>query len=231
MELRIRDVAQLLAVSDKTVYRWIKAGAIPAYRVHDQYRVNRVELLEWVTAHKMPVSDEIFNEPVRADEPLGLALAIEAGGVSYRVEGTDKPSVLRRVVSTMRLPEGVDTEFLYRVLLSRENACSTAIGDGVAIPHPRNPIVLHVTQPSITVCFLEQPVEFDAIDGKPVQVLFTLISPTVHTHLQLLSRLGYALQDSGFKAVISEPGTREVILNEARRIDALLDNRTRCANE
>ncbi|NLF59173.1 MAG: helix-turn-helix domain-containing protein, partial [Candidatus Hydrogenedens sp.] len=47
MELKIRDVAKLLMVSDKTVYRWVRAGAIPAYRVHDQYRVNRIELLEW----------------------------------------------------------------------------------------------------------------------------------------------------------------------------------------
>ncbi len=126
----------------------------------------------------------------------------------------------------MRLPEGVDREFLYHVLLAREKACSTAVGDGVAIPHPRNPIVLHVTQPSVTVCFLEQPVEFGAMDGQPVRVLFTLVSPTVHAHLQTLSRLAFALQDPGFRAVISAPDTREAILREARRVDSLLDSRT-----
>ncbi|HNV21231.1 MAG TPA: helix-turn-helix domain-containing protein, partial [Candidatus Hydrogenedentes bacterium] len=152
MELKVRDVATLLKVSDKTVYRWIRDGAIPAYRVQDQYRINRTELLEWVTAQKIPVSAEIFNEPPHAEEPASLSRAIEAGGVFYRVEGTDKPAVLRSVVDTMRLPEGVDREFLYHVLLAREKACSTAVGDGVAIPHPRNPIVLHVTQPSVTVC-------------------------------------------------------------------------------
>lgn len=230
MELKIRDVAKLLTVSDKTVYRWIKAGAIPAYRVHDQYRVNRVELLEWVTARKIPVSDEIFNEP-KTEESLSLSRALEAGGVFYRVEGTDKLSVLRGIVDNMRLPDGVDKEFLYRVLLARENACSTAIGEGIAIPHPRNPIVLHVTQPSVTLCFLERPIEFGAMDGKPVRVLFTLVSPTVHTHLQTLSRLAFALQDAGFKSAISEPATRDVILKEARRLDVALDSRTVAANE
>lgn len=225
MELKIRDVARLLMVSDKTVYRWIKAGAIPAYRVHDQYRVNRIELLEWVTARKIPVSDEIFNEPKHSEESLSLCRTLESGGVFYRVEGVDTPSVLRSVVDTMRLPDGVDKEFLYRVLLAREKACSTAVGDGIAIPHPRNPIVLHVTQPSVTLCFLENPVEFGAMDGKPVRVLFTLVSPTIHTHLQTLSRLAYALQDEHFKSAISEPATRDVILREARRLDMVLDSR------
>lgn len=227
MQLKIREVAALLGVSDKTVYRWIKAGAIPAYRVHDQYRVNRMELLEWVTSQKIPVSEEIFNEPTESEETVSLARAIDAGGVFYRVEGTDTPSVLQAIVDTMRLPEGVDREFLFRVLLSRENVCSTAIGGGVAIPHPRNPIVLHVTQPSITLCFLEHPVAFGAMDGQPVQALFTLVSPMVRHHLQLLSRLSFALQDRGFKSVIANPGTREVILGEARRMDRLLDERNR----
>jgi PTS system nitrogen regulatory IIA component len=231
MELKIRDVARLLMVSDKTVYRWIKAGAIPAYRVHDQYRVNRIELLEWVTARKIPVSDEIFNEPRSTETPLNLARAIEAGGVFYRVEGDDKPSVLRSVVDSMRLPDGVDKDFLYRVLLARENACSTAVGGGIAIPHPRNPIVLHVTAPSITLCFLEKPVEYGAMDGKLVRVLFTLVSPTMHTHLQTLSRLAFALQDEGFKSAINEPATREVIIREARRVDSMLDDRTASVDE
>ncbi len=225
MQLKVRDVAQLLGVSDKTVYRWIKDGAIPAYKVQDQYRVSRMELLEWVTAKKIPISEEIYREPTDSDHTQSLARAIEVGGVFYRIEGSNKEAVLREVVKSMRLPEEVDREFLYRVILAREQACSTAIGEGVAIPHPRNPIVLHVTHPSITLCFLERPLEFGAMDGKPVHALFTLVSPTVRAHLQLLSRLSFALQNPGFKSVISNPGTRDVILGEARRIDELLDAR------
>jgi len=188
--------------------------------------------LEWVTARKIPVSEEIFSEPKPSDEEsLGLAKALETGGVFYRDEGKDKPSVLRSVVDSMRLPEEVDKEFLYRVLLAREAACSTAVGDGIAIPHPRSPIVLHVTRPSVTLCFLEDPVEFGAMDGKPVRVLFVLVSPTVSTHLQTLSRLAYALQDPGFKSAISEPATRDTILREARRLDVTLDSRMAAASD
>jgi PTS system nitrogen regulatory IIA component len=119
----------------------------------------------------------------------------------------------------MRLPDGVDREFLFRVILAREELASTGIGDGIAIPHVRNPVVLHVTQPLITLCFLEKPVEYAALDGKPVGVLFGVISPTVRAHLHLLSRLTFALRDPGFKSAILRQALREEILAEADRIE------------
>ena len=130
MQLQIRDICKLLNVSERTVYRWIKSGAIPHYKLNEQYRFNRVEILEWATAQKMTVSPEIFAEPESGDLPA-LSAAIEAGGIHYRVSGRDKESVLRSIVRQMRLPEGVDVDFLLQVLLARESLGSTAIGDGV----------------------------------------------------------------------------------------------------
>jgi mannitol/fructose-specific phosphotransferase system IIA component len=50
--------------------------------------------------------------------------------------------------------DGTDRELLFRLFQAREAAASTGIGDGIAIPHVRNPIVLHVTKPLIALCFL-----------------------------------------------------------------------------
>lgn len=226
MQLTVRDVSTLLKVSEKTVYRWINQGILPAYRVNEQYRFNRAELLEWATSRKMNVSADLFEEPESNVVALpSLVEALQAGGIFYRVDGTDKESVLRAVVEHMRLPEEVDREFLLRVLLARENLQSTGIGDGIAIPHVRNPIVLHVSRPMITLCFLEKPVEFGALDGKPVYVLFSLISPTVRAHLRMLSRLSFALSDAGFKQAIIDQASRDEILNQARRVEAALDQR------
>jgi PTS system nitrogen regulatory IIA component len=232
MNLTVRDVAGLLKVSEKTVYRWIDQGVLPAYRVNEQYRFNRAELLEWATSRKMNVSAELFDEPESDTVPVpGFADALQAGGIFYRIEGTDKVSVLRAVVEHMRLPEEVDREFLLRVLLARENLQSTGIGDGIAIPHVRNPIVLHVLRPMITLCFLERPVDFDALDGKPVAALFSLVSPTVRAHLRLLSRLAFALHDPGFKRSITEQASREEILSEARRVEASVERRQKTREE
>ena len=50
MTLTVKDIARLLSVSEKTVYRWISQGQLPAYQVHEQYRFNRAEILEWATS-------------------------------------------------------------------------------------------------------------------------------------------------------------------------------------
>jgi nitrogen PTS system EIIA component len=221
VQLVVKDVARLFNVSEKTVYRWIDQGILPAYRINDQYRFNRAELLEWATSRRMNVSPDIFAEPESSATPLpSLVDALQAGGIFYRIGGTEKESVLRAVVETLRLPEEVDREFLLRVLLARETLESTGIGDGIAIPHVRNPVVLHVTRPLITLCFLEHAVEFGALDGKPVSIVFSLISPTVRAHLRLLSRLSFALQDPRFKAVLQRQGARDEIFAETHRVEA-----------
>ncbi len=220
MQLGVRDVAQILNVSEKSIYRWIQGGQIPAYKVNDQYRFNRAELLEWATARKINVSAEMFLERDAGPDLMpDLAESIEAGGIFYRLEGSDKESALRSVVNVMKLPPDMDRDLLLRVLLARESMASTGIGDGIAIPHVRNPIVLSVSRPAISLCFLEQPVEFGALDGQPVHTLFTLISPTVRVHLYLLARLSHALREKGFAEAVSRQATREAILDAARQIE------------
>jgi PTS system nitrogen regulatory IIA component len=71
----------------------------------------------------------------------------------------------------------------------------------------------------VTLCFLEHPVDFGALDGQPVTTLFTLISPTVRAHLYLLSRLGFALRDPDFKKAVIQQASREQILEALRRVE------------
>ncbi|MFP5212659.1 MAG: PTS sugar transporter subunit IIA [Acidobacteriota bacterium] len=220
MQLDVRAAATLLSVSEKTVYRWIKQRKLPAYRINEQYRFNRAELLEWATSCKVNVSPEIMREPEPSETPSPrLDEALKDGGIHYRVGGTEKGSVLREVVEFMRLPQEVDRNFLYEVLLARESLGSTAIGDGIAIPHVRNPIVMHIMHPTVTLCFLEHPIEFGALDGKPVDVLFTLVCPTVRSHLHLLSKMAFGLKDPRFREAITRKASREEILTAARLLE------------
>jgi nitrogen PTS system EIIA component len=218
MKLGVRDAAGLLGVSEKTIYRWVARQRLPAYRVNEQYRFNRAELLEWATSRRVPVSPQILSEEEDAPVP-SLHAALRAGGVFYRVGGADKPSVLKSVVEIMPLPEEVDRGFLLQVLLARETLGSTGIGEGLAIPHVRNPIVLHIPRPMIALCFLEHPIEFHAIDGKPVHTLFTIVSPTVKAHLGLLSKLSYGMREGPFAAAIRRQASRDDILAQAEGLE------------
>jgi PTS system nitrogen regulatory IIA component len=220
MELSVRDSARLLNVSEKTIYRWIKQGTLPAYRVNEQYRFNRAELLEWASSRRVNVSAEIFAEPQSGQAVVGLAEAIRAGGIHYRVASGEKTTALRSAVELMPLPQEVDRDFVIQVFLARESLGSTAVGNGIALPHVRNPVVMHVPRPMVTLCFLEQPVEFDALDGQPVYSLFTMLSPTVRAHLQMLARLSFALRQREFSEVISRHGSRDEILQACEAVDA-----------
>ena len=220
MQLNVRETAKILNVSEKTVYRWIQERSLPAYRVNEQYRLHWSEVLDWATSQKIKVPAGAFPKSDSKDGLLvGLGEALQAGGIFYDVGGSDKETALQSIVAVLRLPEEVDREFLNQVLLAREALGSTAIGDGIAIPHVRNPVVLHVAKPTITLCFLEKPVDFGAMDGKPVQALFCLISPTIRAHLHLLSRIAFALRDPELKASILRRAPKEEILKGVRRLE------------
>ena len=221
MTLTVRETARLLNVSEKTVYRWITERGLPTRRVGDQYRLSRADVLEWATSNRVAVSPEIFAEPESAGPLPTLADALNAGGVVYRVEGSGRDEVLRSMVASLRLPEEPDPDFVFEVLRARENLGSTAVGDGMAIPHPRHPLVLHVSRPSITLGFLETPVDFGALDGKPVDTLFVILSPTVRAHLHLLALLAFGLHQPSFARAVRERAGRAEILREASHVDTL----------
>ena len=216
MQITVADVARMLKLSERTVQERIEKGAIPSQCVKGRYFLNRDEIAEWATAQGLPVAlpgAETESMPALSD-------ALAAGGIVHGLPGRDKDSVLRHLVESMPLPADVDPDFLHSVLLAREALGSTAVGDGVAVPHSRSPILLRVPTALVTLCFLETPIDFGALDGKPVHVLFSMISPTTRAHLHLLSMLAFALRDPNFKECLVRRAGAEEILAAARRIEA-----------
>ncbi len=222
MQLTTRDAARLLGVSESTLYRWLRNGELNATRVDDQYRLNRIDLLEFATSRKLAISPDLFSE---LDQPQGLptlADAIRAGGVHRGVSGDDKSSILRAVVERLPLPSSVDRELLHRLLLAREALGSTAFGNGIAIPHPRNPIVLRVHSPEVAICYLDRPIEFEALDGKPVHTLVTLVSQSTRTHLHLLALVAAAIRDPAVLAKIESQADVDALVPEIVRVESEL---------
>jgi len=215
MNVSLREAAQLLQVSEKTVYRWIQKGVLPAYRLHDEYRFNRVELEEWAATHRRPLRVQPEpTAPSAAQNPLpNLGAAIVRGGVYHRIEGRTRDQVFESLITLPGIPRHINSALLLEMLRTREGLASTAVGDGIAIPHPRNPLVLGVDEPTVLLCFLEHPVDFGALDGKRVHTLFLLLSPTVEAHLQMLARIAFVLRDAAFRRLLERRATREAILD------------------
>ena len=85
MDLRVRDVAKLLNVSEQTVYRWVRERSLPAHRVGEQYRFNRVELQEWAATHGL------LNRTAPAPAILERIRALEAAAGDAAAPGA-RPS-------------------------------------------------------------------------------------------------------------------------------------------
>jgi PTS system nitrogen regulatory IIA component len=95
--------------------------------------------------------------------------------------------------------EGLDENRLCESFNARERLGSTGIGEGIAIPHCRLPDCKVATAALIT---LEQPIEFAAIDDRPVDIVFALVVPdeAAEAHLQMLARLAGLFSDAAFRA-------------------------------
>jgi len=193
MQLTVKEASKLLNLSESAVYRLIRKKEIPAFQVGKSFLFNRVELLEWSIQHNYTVSPEVLASS--PENMPTLAEALTRGGICYDVYGADKQAVLTAIVGAISCPQELDKEALLAALIAREMLSSTAIGNGIAIPHVRNPIVFNIEEPLIVLTFLKTPVDFGALDARPVDTLFIMISTTVRVHLHLLARLSFLLHN------------------------------------
>jgi len=220
MQLTLRQATEYLDVTEDTIRKWIKQRGLPAHRVNERLHLNAIEVWEWATENGIPVSRKLLEQAQRAPDPVPpLSVMLDAGGIHHDVAGPDRSAVLREVVARLPLPAGVDREFVAAVLEAREAMGSTGIGDGIAIPHVRNPILLQVNEPRVTLCLLRHPIDFGAVDGKPVFALFTVVSSTVPAHLRTLAQLGYVLHDPALRSLLEERAEAARILARIRELE------------
>ena len=222
MQLTVRQAAAYFGVDDQTVRRWIAERDLPVHRANERLHLNAIEIWEWAIEHGVPVSRRLLDDARRKPEHVPpLSDLLERCGVHRDIPAAAgaKGGVLAGVVAGLPLPPEVDRDFLLTVLEAREAMGSTGIGDGIAIPHVRNPILLHVKRPFVSLFLLEHPVDFGAIDGKPVHALFVVVAPSVPVHLRVLAQLGHVLRDADLRALLAERASADRILGRVRELE------------
>jgi PTS system nitrogen regulatory IIA component len=219
MFLKIADIVSALGLDEKTVLNWVKKKGLPAHMVNGRYQVNQVDLLEWATDNGIKVPPHLFAVPLPEDRLPTLSESLSRGGIHFDVPGDDMASALKSVVDRLPLPPHMDPDFLFQTLIAREALGSTAIGHGIAIPHVRNPILAQMQEPAVSLCFLKKPIDFNAIDNKPVHILFTLITPNVKIHLHMLARLSYVLREQQFMELLNHAPSADEIISMVRELE------------
>ena len=231
MDLKIKDVAELLNVSKTTIRRWLADGKIPAYRLNHQYRFNRGEIESWLLRSKIKSSQEEdllfpFKEtqiyPVVDDsqkvvqqrgglQQFCLYRAIHNGIVLDQVAGVEKEEIIRGTMNITAPRLGLDQDVLSELLLDREKLMPTAINKGIAVPHTRD-FLLQGAFDMIVVVYPLQPIEYGALDGKPVHTLFFLFSSNDKRHLNLLAKLAHLANDpKALQFLQTKPEKKELL--------------------
>lgn len=225
MELSITELANCMEMPPSTIERWIRQGRIPVKRRGDTCIFNSQILKKWAADHNMTFAlPGSAGRKMVTEEPENLLAVIQRGGVHYDVAGNTVESVLRSAVDRMNAIGEQYKDPLYETLIAREQMMSTGIGNGVAVPHPRTPMSDSDIPAQIAVCFLNETIDYHAIDKKPVSVLFVLVAPTAKRHLYLLSRIAFCLRDSGFIRLLARVPDPETLLATISEFEMRLDS-------
>jgi len=233
MDLEIKDVAELLNVSEKTIRKWVANGEIPAYRLDHQFRFSRSEIEDWVLRRKMRKDSDDFNpfftekdnlislKDEKAKKIVGkkigmqaysLFRAIHRGSVINNILGDTKQEVITSSVKIIAKNLSLDAEVLTNLLLDRENLMPTALNHGVAVPHTRD-FLLPKSFDIVTVVYLKKPIDYGALDGEKVKTLFFLFACDDKRHLHLLAKIAHLTRCEESLNFINQHPSRVDLLN------------------
>lgn len=140
---------------------------------------------------------------------IRLESILTPGRSLVNVPGGSKKRVLEQIAKVVAqdIPD-LDSQAIFESLVAREKLGSTGFGNGIAIPHCR---MAGCTSPVSAVLRLDAPVDFDAIDGEPVDLLFVLLVPEAATdeHLELLRQIASMLDREDVRARLRQAQTSE----------------------
>ena len=221
MDLKISDLAQLLNVSQTTIRRWLNDGKLPAYKLNRHYRFSKIEIENWdhgaeaVTVshtarsqrHTSPLFPTSKQKHLLLVTSTLLCCAPSIEEDIYQMQGHTKDEVIQLSMREIAYTLRVDPDVITELLLDRENLMSTALNNGVAVPHSRE-CLQHIPFDLIAITLLDTPIDYGALDGKPVDLLFFLFASSDKAHLYLLSKIAHLCSNEEVLSFSSHKGLR-----------------------
>ncbi len=136
------------------------------------------------------------------ENDVDISKLIHRGGIFIDVEATTPRDVYEYISKRIDLPEGLSSEQLTEALFAREAVLSTAVGNGIALPHARTPIMKNEEDQRIIIVYLKNPIEMKAPDERPVSTMFILLSSNSQSHLKILSYLANLFRNMRFRRAL-----------------------------
>jgi PTS system nitrogen regulatory IIA component len=198
--LTLAEVADYLKVSEKTIMRMVKREEIPVIRIAGQWRFLRSAIQDWLLARTRYPQGRVLANMVEAGELAPpVSRMLHADWIQMDLPQGDKQAVFWHILKPL-VDRGLinDPDRLMQLLIERERLASTGLGGGIAIPHVRKPEGCPVSQPLLAIGISRTGIEFQSLDGKPVHVVFLLLTHLESVHLKSLSAISRIVRQEGW---------------------------------
>ena len=212
MKFSVKDVAEIMKVSEKTIYRMIKNETIPCFRVGGQWRFDMQELISWLEDTRAFSYKTAIRVPTKEDEEhISISEFLQRGGIYYDVSGATKETAILRSLERIqtRIPH-MDTKNVFTSIMEREKLCPTSVGHGIAIPHPRL-VKMFMKLSYISLCYLKKPIPYGALDKENVDTLFFIFPRSERRFLRIESKLLRLLKDDEVMSTVKKAASEDVI--------------------
>jgi PTS system nitrogen regulatory IIA component len=159
------------------------------------------------------------------DDDIPLSTLVERGGIFYELPGSTLEALVREFIR--RIPgsepgEGGEDGFktdLLRAVLEREALMSTGIGHGIALPHPRNPLITDAERQFVSIGFPTLPIDWKALDSRPVHTALLIVSASAKFHLHTVSKINFLCQDEVFRSLLKNRASRDRIIDAIQKAE------------
>jgi len=188
--LTIRQLAEYLMVSEKTVYRMLDRNQLPAVRVGAQWRFRRQDIDGWLTDEVRRVEYEGHRSVLDALETAELAIhpLLAPENIWLAVRPHSRDEILAFMVAEAALDGHVDRDQLLRSIRDRETLCSTALVPNAAFPHPLDPRPFRFSRKRVLLAVLGEPLAWSDPHGHRPRVIVMILARSMQGHLLALSR-------------------------------------------
>jgi PTS system nitrogen regulatory IIA component len=202
-------------VSGGTLERWVRQGLLRSLD-RQGHSFDRDELARWARDRGIQIDpDSAFQ---REKKESALLKAIERGAVTAGVEADSAVGAIEVAFESIsQLAPGLRARLLKKVL-ERERMASTALGRGIAVPHPREPLAEGIERPVISLVFLDPPLDWAAVDGELVHTVALLVSPNAGAHLEILSEIGRAVRSAEVIRLLRSRPAKSALIDGLRAL-------------
>ena len=187
--LTLAETANYLKVSEKTVRRLIDDDAIPCAKVGGQWRFMKPMLQNWLQSQMKVVPQQAYMDTLMSQkEAISVSSLIDPSCIFWNMSPGPPGIILDTLSESLYKCGAVDNKGQFLIqLLEREEMMSTAIGKGLALPHPRISGRPPVLRSALAVGYCPEGIDFESIDGSKTHLFVVIASHTDPVHLRILS--------------------------------------------